>query len=71
MDRDSVQLAQKETHPHIVKAIEQSQVAPRGLTSADAERLLSEHAPNEMTPARRAANVIQLLRLFANPRRAW
>ncbi len=50
-----------------MKAIEQSQVTTRGLTSADAKRLLSEHGPNELTPARRAANVIQILRLFANP----
>jgi P-type Mg2+ transporter len=50
-----------------VKAIDQSQVAARGLTSADADRLLSEYGPNELTPARRAANVIQILRLFANP----
>lgn len=50
-----------------MKAIEQSQVTPRGLSSADAKRRLSEHGPNELTPARRAANVIQILRLFANP----
>lgn len=50
-----------------MKVIEQSQVTQRGLTSAAADKLRSEHGPNELTPARRAANVIQILRLFANP----
>lgn len=50
-----------------MNAIEQSQTTLRGLTSAEAAGLLSRHGPNEMTPARRAASVIQILRLFANP----
>jgi len=50
-----------------VKALEQSKAASCGLSSAEARRLLSAHGPNELTSARRAANVIQILRLFANP----
>jgi len=50
-----------------VKAIEQSKAAFRGLSSVEATRLLSQHGPNELTPTRRATNVIQILRLFANP----
>lgn len=50
-----------------MKVIEQSLSARRGLTNEEAKRRLSEHGSNELTPARRAANVIQILRLFANP----
>ena len=55
------------TSTRVVKAIERSKAAPRGLSTKEATRLLSEHGPNELTPARRAANAIQILRLFANP----
>ena len=51
----------------VVNAFEQSNPASRGLTSAEAKRLLSEHGPNELTAAGRAGNVLQILRLFANP----
>ncbi|HWO00141.1 MAG TPA: cation-transporting P-type ATPase, partial [Blastocatellia bacterium] len=51
----------------VVKAFEQSKPASRGLSSAEAKRLLSEHGSNELTDARRAGNVFQILRLFANP----
>ena len=50
-----------------MKAIEQSKAAFRGLSSVEATRLLSQHGANELTPTRRAANVIQILRLFGNP----
>jgi len=50
-----------------VKAVEQSNATSHGLTSAEAARLLAEHGPNELAPARRAANVIRILGLFANP----
>jgi Mg2+-importing ATPase len=50
-----------------VKAVEQSKAISHGLTTAEATRRLSEHGPNQLTPARRAANVIQILSLFANP----
>jgi len=45
----------------------QSQVTHNGLSSEEANRRLTEHGPNELTPRRRAASVIQILRLFANP----
>jgi len=45
----------------------QSRVTHNGLSSEEANRRLTEHGPNELTPRRRAANVIQILRLFANP----
>lgn len=50
-----------------MKAIEQSKAASAGLSAAEANRLLSEHGPNELVAANRAGNVIQILRLFANP----
>jgi magnesium-transporting ATPase (P-type) len=50
-----------------VKAVEESPSARRGLTSEEVYRRLSKHGPNELTSARRAANIIQILRLFANP----
>lgn len=50
-----------------MKAIEQSKAASHGLSTTEATRLLSEHGPNELTPARRAANLIRILGLFANP----
>jgi Mg2+-importing ATPase len=40
---------------------------PRGLTSAEAARLLAQWGPNEPAPVRRLPVVVQLLRLFANP----
>ncbi|HYV06503.1 MAG TPA: HAD-IC family P-type ATPase, partial [Blastocatellia bacterium] len=52
---------------HVVNAFEQSIPASRGLTAAGAKRLLSDHGPNELTTAGRAGNVLQILRLFANP----
>ncbi|MFY9611466.1 MAG: magnesium-translocating P-type ATPase [Blastocatellia bacterium] len=50
-----------------MEAMEQTQAASRGLSSAEANRLLSEHGPNELIAAHRAEDVIQILRLFANP----
>ena len=50
-----------------MKVIEQLKAPTRGLSSAEATRLLSEHGPNELIAARRAGNVFQILRLFANP----
>ncbi len=44
-----------------------SQERPPGLTSAEADRRLSEHGPNRYVPERRGRTLIEILRTLADP----
>ena len=49
------------------EALPSSALLPPGLTSAEAAQRLSQYGPNDPTPVRRGAAVLELLILFLNP----